>query len=122
MVFSDGQDNLSWLDAPQVRAQAARSNALVQVVGLSSAAGVRRSRLRRGAARIAELTGGRFWAADSPARLAAAFRAIVEAMNTRYVLRFDPGPDARPGAHRIEVRVKGVKGDVRARQGYWRAR
>jgi len=37
------------------------------------------------------------------------------------VLRYDPGPDAKAGQHRIEVRLKGVKGDVRARQGYWRA-
>ena len=122
VVFSDGQDNLSWLDAPQVRAQAARSNALVQVVGLSSAAAYADPTYVEELRRIAELTGGRFWAADSPARLTAAFRAIVEAMNTRYVLRFDPGADARPGTHRIEVRLKGAKGDVRARKGYWRAR
>lgn len=142
VVFSDGEDNLSWLDGPRVQAQAARSNALLQVVGFSSTAeadgppgfGVRAwpfwerapeigepayvEELRR----VAELTGGRLWPADSPARLAGAFRAIVEAMNTRYVLRYDPGPEARPGWHRIEVRLKGVKGDVRARQGYWRAR
>ena len=141
VVFSDGQDNLSWLDAEQVRAQAARSNALVQVVGLTAVAeavdpslGARALPLGARARpvvdpayvedlrRVAELTGGRFWAADSSARLTDAFRDIIEAMNTRYVLRFDPGPDARPGAHRLEVRLKGVKGDVRARQGYWRAR
>jgi hypothetical protein len=43
-------------------------------------------------------------------------------MNTRYVLRYDPGPGAKPGHHRIEVKLKGARGDVRARQGYWRAR
>jgi VWFA-related protein len=141
VVFSDGQDNLSWLDAAQVRAQAERSNALVQVVGLSAVAeavdpalGDRALPLGARARpvvdpayveelrRIAELTGGRFWAADSSARLTAAFRDIVEAMNTRYVLRYDPGPDAKPGHHRIDVRLKGAKGDVRARKGYWRAR
>ena len=70
----------------------------------------------------AEVTGGRFWRADSSARLGDAFWDMIEAMNTRYVLRYDPGPDAKPGHHRIEVRLKGVRGDVRARQGYWRAK
>jgi VWFA-related protein len=141
VVFSDGQDTLSWLDADRVRAQAARSNALVQVVGFLSPAeaadgppgfGVRARPFQEQAVeigepayvedlrRVAELTGGRFWPADSSTRLAAAFRAVVEAMNTRYVLRYDPGPDAKPGHHRIEVRLKGAKGEVRARQGYWR--
>lgn len=122
VVFSDGEDNLSWLDAPRVRAQAARSNALVQVVGLSPALETGEPAYVEDLRRVAELTGGRFWPADSSARLAGAFRAIVEAMNTRYVLRYDPGAEARPGWHRIELRLKGAKGDVRARQGYWRAR
>jgi hypothetical protein len=71
---------------------------------------------------VAEVTGGRYWRADSSARLGDAFRAIIEAMNTRYVLRYDPGPGAKPGHHRIEVKLMGARGDVRARQGYWRAR
>jgi VWFA-related protein len=121
VVFSDGEDNVSWLDAAQVRAQAARSNALVQIVGQAASSPYGEPAHVSDMREIAEATGGRFWAADSPARLAQAFRAIVEAMNARYVLRFDPGPEAKPGLHRIEVRLKGAKGDVRARQGYWRA-
>jgi VWFA-related protein len=123
IVFSDGADNMSWLDASRVEAQAARSNALVHVVGLSEPSPVGgEPAYVEDLRRVAELTGGRFWPAASPARLTGAFRGIVEAMNTRYVLRYDPGPAAKPGHHRIEVRVKGAKGDVRARQGYWRAR
>lgn len=122
VVFSDGEDNLSWLDAPRVRAQAARSNALVQVVGLSPPTADEEPAYVEELRRVAELTGGRFWPADSSARLGGAFRAIVEAMNTRYVLRYDPGAEARPGWHRVEVRLKGARGDVRARQGYWRAK
>lgn len=137
VVFSDGEDNKSWLDGAGVHAQARRANALVQVVGASTQGGPTRAPVfgfgTPGLApeatapvyvedlrRVAELTGGRFWNAESPDRLAEAFRAIVEAMNSRYVLRFDPGLDAKPGWHRIEVRVKGAKGDVRSRQGYWR--
>ena len=121
VVFSDGEDNMSWLDAGQVRAQAALSNALVQVVGVSSGWPMGEPAYVQDLREIAQLTGGRFWRADSSARLGEAFRGIIEAMNTRYVLRYDPGPDAKSGWHRIEVRVKGVKADVRARHGYWRA-
>ena len=121
VVFSDGEDNISFLDAGRLRAQAARSNALVQVVGLASKLPTGEPAHVADVRETAESTGGRFWIADSPAALAGAFRAIAAAMNTRYVLRFDPGPDAKPGLHRIELRLKGVKGDVRARHGYWRA-
>ena len=92
VVFSDGEDNMSWLDAPRVQAQAARSNALVQVVGLSSPRRPGEPAYVEDLREIAEETGGRFWRADSSARLGDAFRAIIEAMNTRYVLRYDPGP------------------------------
>ena len=122
VLFSDGDDNQSWLDAARVQAQAARSNALVQVVGLSTPAEFEEPGYVEDLKRVAEVTGGRFWRADSSARLGEAFRDIIEAMNTRYILRYDPGPAAKPGHHRIEVRLKGVKGDVRARQGYWRAK
>jgi VWFA-related protein len=141
VLFSDGDDNQSWLGAARVQAQAARSNALVQVVGLSPAALARDRQTRftfpgpglgeqvasdppyvEDLRRVAEVNGGRYWRADSSARLGDAFRAIIEAMNTRYVLRYDPGPGAKPGHHRIEVKLKGARGDVRARQGYWRAR
>jgi VWFA-related protein len=122
VVFSDGEDNMSWLDAKRVRAQAARSNALVQVIGLSTPPTVGEPAYVSDLREVAETTGGRFWRADSPAGLPGAFRGIIEAMNTRYLLRYDPGPDAKAGPHRITLRVKGVKGEVRARQGYWRAK
>ena len=122
VLFSDGNDNQSWLDAARVQAQAARSNALVQVVTLSTPAELEEPGYVENLRRIADVTGGRLWHADSSARLGNAFRGIIEAMNTRYVLRYDPGPDAKPGLHRIEVRLKGVRADVRARQGYWRVR
>jgi hypothetical protein len=69
----------------------------------------------------AEATGGRYWTADSPARLTEAFAAIVAAMNTRYVLRFEPTSRAAAGWHRLDLRLKGAKGEVRARRGYFRS-
>ena len=126
VLFTDGEDNTSWLDAQQIRAMVERSNALVHVVGWRARRDVRagsstpiesesESTLRD----IAEATGGHFWMADSPARLQMAFTAVADAMRQRYVLRYQAEGVKREGWHRIEVRLKTGKGDVHVRRGYW---
>jgi len=136
VIFTDGEDNLSWLDEGQVKAAAQRSNAVIHAVGLrpeepppqptpfprgslvpTSPPELQQVRALR---QTAEMTGGRFWTAESPDRLRQAFAAIVAAMNSRYVLRFEPAPGAAPGWHPIQLRLRGAKGDLRARAGYFR--
>jgi hypothetical protein len=68
---------------------------------------------------IAESTGGRYWEAESPARLKTAFAAITESMAQRYILSYEPQGVKRPGWHAIELRLRGRTGDVHARRGYW---
>lgn len=130
VVFTDGEDNMSWLEEAQVRAAAQQSNAVIHVVGLRSANAVGTAFLKhrqgnpepdhvRALRQTAEVTGGRFWTAESPDRLRTAFAAIVAAMNTRYVLRFEPSRSGI-GWHPIQLRLHGAKGDVRARGGYFR--
>ena len=133
-VFSDGEDNISWLDETRVKDALARSNALVHVVGfvpipLPSPPGskkkpastpavfeTRRVRTLRG---LAEATGGRFWGAESADDLRAAFAGIAASMRKRYLLRFEPVSDGKGGWRRLEVRLKGAAGEVQARPGYW---
>ena len=136
VIFTDGEDNLSWLDEGQVKAAAQRSNAVIHAVGLrpeepppqpepfprgslvlTSPPELEQVRALR---LTAEMTGGRFWTAESPDRLRQAFAAIVAAMNSRYVLRFEPAAGSAPGWHAIQLRLRGAKGDVRARAGYFR--
>jgi VWFA-related protein len=141
VVFTDGEDNLSWLDVEKVARVLQVSNVLVQVVGVgapgrgpdgdvvtaASLRGVTRTPgpepphvalLRR----LAESTGGRFWSADDPGGIAAAFEAMVAAMKTRYVLRFDPGHATRAGRHAIEVKLRGGRrGKVHCRKAYFAA-
>jgi len=141
VLFTDGVDNLSWLDWRQVQLVAERSNALVHVVSLqppvATVAGSQgplrfgnrilpaegsRSLEYEGSfslRQIAEVTGGRYWEAESLDRLKAAFAAIAEAMGKRYVLRYVPENVKRPGWHRIELKLRGKKGDVHTRTGYW---
>ncbi|HEY5907209.1 MAG TPA: VWA domain-containing protein [Vicinamibacteria bacterium] len=123
VAFSDGEDNLSVLEEKQVQEEARRSNAVVHVVGVAVPAGPQR-RLEpehvRALRQAAEVTGGRYWTSDSPHRLTESFAAIAAAMNTRYVLRFEPSDPGASGWHRLDLRLRTAKGEVRARQGYFR--
>ncbi len=137
VVFTDGEDNLSWLGAPAVARALEVSNVLLQVVGVGGTEGASDEIAPGGVLhgtrpssapepphvallrRMAESTGGRFWSAAKPAGIAAAFEAMVAAMKTRYVLRFDPGPGHRPGRHEIEVKLRGGRrGKVHCRGAY----
>ncbi len=124
VLFTDGEDAMSWLSAEQVAAVAEQSNAIVHVVALEA-----RQRVvgTRGVAdlevadvaalrALAEASGGRFWEAGSSAGLKATFLAIVKDAQSRSVLTFEPTA-AQPGWHRLEVKVRG-RGRVRSRRGY----
>jgi VWFA-related protein len=123
VLFTDGEDNASWLDEKQLRTMVERSNALVHVVGWRPRAdGPRppaRSASEAALREIAEASGGRFWGADSPARLREAFAAVADTMRHRYILRYEARGVKREGWHRIDVRLKAAKGDVQVRRGYW---
>ncbi len=140
VLFTDGEDNISWLDWRQMQQVAERSNALIHVVGLRRPEdegfgtpttdltgrmlpAVRTPSLEWlntwGLRQIAEATGGRYWEAESPARLKTAFAAITEAMVQRYILSYEPQGVKRLGWHEIELRLPGRKGEVHARRGYW---
>jgi VWFA-related protein len=129
LLFSDGEDNMSWLGEQELRAVAEGSNALLHAVSVREAApppwlaGTRgpypQSEHAGSLRSLAEATGGRLWEAESPDKIRTAFAAIAEAMNQRYVLRYEPRGVKRPGPHKIDLRLKGKDGDVHARRGYW---
>jgi hypothetical protein len=131
---------MSWRDWRQLRVVAERSNALIHVVGLkpSNDGGAPLPSVDLsgrmlpmtgsssmeflhtwGMRQIAESTGGRYWEAESPARLKSAFAAITETMAQRYILSYEPQGVKQPGWHEIELRLIGRTGDVHARRGYW---
>lgn len=139
VLFTDGEDNMSWLDWRQTQLVAERSNALIHVVGLRRSEeetyatptdltgrllpSVRTEAVEFlhtwGMRQIAESTGGRYWEAESPGRLKTAFAAIAENMSQRYILSYEPQGVKRPGWHAIELKLRGRTGDVHARRGYW---
>ncbi len=132
VLFTDGEDELSWLDAARLRRVLEESNVLVQAVGIvpeerpaqSPTGTMQRPRppeppFVRTLRLLAEVTGGRFWPAASPQKLAEAFLAILDAMKTRYVLRFEPEAARRPGLHQLEVKLTRRKGKVHCRKAYF---
>ena len=120
VLFTDGEDNTSWLGAADLKLVAERSNALVHVVGWRPSLAPEapllppvetESEQERTLREIAEAAGGRYWNTHSPDRLRQAFAAIADAMGHRYVLRYEPTRVGGEGWHRIDARLRGVKGD-----------
>lgn len=121
VLFSDGVDNLGWLDLARLRQVAERSNSIIHAVGLRPPPGFGSDAAEHARAlrELAELTGGRYWEAEDPARLRTAFTAVAEAMSTRYVLGYEPEGVPRDGWHNLDLRLRGRGGSVHARRGYW---
>jgi VWFA-related protein len=136
VLFSDGEDTTSWLEAEDIRAVAVRADSVVQAVGVTNptpgvfrgvggakytgrvarqTTGRRTGELQR----IAEATGGRFWEAEATEQLEATFLEILEEMRTRYLLTFQLTGVEKAGEHRLEVRLRGAKGKVRSRRSYY---
>lgn len=114
VLFTDGDDNTSILGEQELASVTERQNALLHVVALGG-----RADQMRIVRELAERSGGRLWRPDSPRKLGEAFAAIAASMSERYVLRYAPQGVRREGWHRLNVRLKGAKGTVQARRGYW---
>jgi VWFA-related protein len=120
IAFTDGGDNMSWLGETEILDYAKRTSAVfhgVAIVQRGLAETAERAELRV-LGRVAESTGGMLWTAPDAAGLLGTFGEILTAMRHRYLLRFDPD-QPRAGWHRLRVRLRGAKGKLSARPGYW---
>jgi VWFA-related protein len=127
LLFSDGQENASWLSGAQVIEAARRSDVVIYpvVVGLGvpnpsrPSASVQLSWSRRMLNALAEETGGRLFRAGPGSMMREAFVSVLTEFRSRYLIAYMPtGVRNDDGWHRLEVRVKGNRADVRARPGY----
>lgn len=110
LAFSDGVDTASWLPERHVLDAARRSE--VALYGVTSGAEARMLQ------DIAEATGGRIDRVASIRDLPQRFLQILTEFRERYVLSYTPRGVGKAGWHRLDVRVKGRRVDVRARPGY----
>jgi Ca-activated chloride channel homolog len=114
LVFSDGQDTSSWLTGTQAIEAARRSGILIHVVELS--ANPRGTPFAHG---LADAGGGRVWRATSGRALRELFGKVLEELRARYLLTYTPTGVAGEGWHDVKVTLKGARGDVTARPGYF---
>jgi VWFA-related protein len=119
VLFTDGEDNMSWLSPEQVQRVAQESNAIVHVVTIAEPTGYQEPSSRKPLRRIADATGGRLWMAGSSSDLEATFLRILSEMQSAYLLTYEPAGVKTEGWHRIEVKLKGGHGTVRTRRGYF---
>lgn len=113
IVFSDGVDTASWLTPESVVESARLFDVTVYAVT------VRENGTSEFLEDVAEATGGAVVEIESTADLSRTFLRILDEFRQRYVLSYAPRGVATDGWHTLEVRVKGRRGTVRARAGYF---
>jgi Ca-activated chloride channel family protein len=133
IVFTDGDDTSSWLSWQALLDRAQRTDAVVYGVTQKSWQTARPRSMplmvfAQGDGEpptdvleaLAEVTGGRVFAARDPDDLRSAFTGIVREFRSRYVLTYTPKNVEATGWHPIEVKLKDRKATIKARRGYTR--
>jgi Ca-activated chloride channel family protein len=111
VVFTDGQETVSWLKEQEVLDAAKRTDVVLYAVRIGAEG-------KHLLGRIASTTGGRLLEVGAADQLRQAFLEILAEFRTRYLLRFTPRGIQRPGWHRLDVRVKGRAAKILAQKGY----
>lgn len=119
LLFTDGGDSASWMDVTNIDDVVRRSNVVVHAVGLTPRFRDARGRLPRSLDLSIAAGGGRFWAAEDPSQLGDRFVTVLKELRARYLLGYTPATPPAPGWHDVRVSLKSVRGEVRARPGYF---
>ena len=119
LIFSDGQDSSSWLSTEQLIEAARRSATLTHVIELIGAPSGGLSTPSEVLGDLASAGGGRRWTAQSSRDLRDLFGKALNELRTRYLLTYSPSGVSRGGWHDVKVTLKGARGEVTARPGYF---
>lgn len=116
LVFSDGRDTSSWLTNNQILEATRRSGVVVHVVELVESAASYPSPFL---GELADAGGGRRWRALSAGDLRDLFGRVLNELRGRYLLTYSPAGVERDGWHDVKVSLRGARGEVTARPGYF---
>jgi len=126
VVLTDGNDNASHLQPPEVSAIASAIDVPVYVFGIVASidnpgADERTSTTLHSAlagplADLASWTGGHVFIASTPAQRSIAARQIIDELRHQYLLAFEAS--GNPGWHPLVIRARDKDLTVRARSGY----
>jgi VWFA-related protein len=112
IVFSDGLDTASWLAPERVLESARRADVVVY------AAASREAEESPFLEDVTKLTGGGLVKLQSSKDLSATFLRILDEFRNRYLLSYSPSGVPTSGWHKLDVRLKGRRGTLKARAGY----
>lgn len=123
VVYTDGEDSASRLRAADVRDRLRSGDVVLYVVGyMEHQRGSARMQQQAVLTQLARETGGDAFFPMSMKQVTLFYDRIRQEIGGRYVLGYvPPGPSARGGFRRVEVRVKGAaeaRIKSRARSGY----
>lgn len=117
ILFSDGGENASWLQADSVFDSLRHASVVVYTVAAPSELDPRGTALLT---RIADESGGTLLHAEADRKLSGVFVGILNEFRLRYLLTYTPsGVKPGDGWHRISVKLKDKPGRVTARPGYF---
>ena len=142
IVFSDGNDNLSWESAASLVEEAKKVAVVIHAIELRVGESPIGPGAPRGVVRTARTispallsqdfvngipvlqtltlqAGGRVWSAKSPRDLKPLFTQALEEMRARYLLTYSSNEPPKEGYHTLKVTLKNAHGDVTARPGYF---
>jgi len=112
IIFSDGVDTGSWMTSARVADAARRLSAVVYGVTVRGSGDAPFLR------DLTEVTAGGVLEMDSIGQIRSAFVRILEEFRSRYLVSFSPRGVQQGGWHRLDVRIKGRRVNVKARSGY----
>jgi Ca-activated chloride channel homolog len=112
IVFTDGEDTVSYLPASRAIDLAKRSEVVVYAVAITSAGQMKPLRS------MTEQSGGSLLVVEWDGDLRNTFVKILDEFRVRYLLSYTPKGSHRKGWHTIDVRAKGPGLRVHARPGY----
>jgi VWFA-related protein len=128
LLFTDGHDTTSWIAPTAIDEIVRRSGVVLHAVGLATTRrDITDDRWRgpddpgpsRSLLEAVDAGGGRVWSAESTSALRHLFTGALDELRARYLVVYARQGTTAPGWHDVDVRLKGVRGDVRARPGYY---
>jgi Ca-activated chloride channel homolog len=120
VIFTDGADTTSTLSDREVVDYARAVEATVYCIGFKGAGGGLMSSSPRGFLRkIANETGGQFFAPDKVGELIKVFNAISNELKNHYLLAYTPKRAADGTWRDIALKVNRPDSEVRVRKGYF---
>jgi Ca-activated chloride channel family protein len=126
LLFSDGQDNRSWLSPEQVLRVARETEVVIDAVAFRPPWVASRAPLPLNASEpdeellrnMTRATGGQLVLEKESQQLKKVFLRLLAEMRARYVLTYYPRGVTRAGWHALTVRLRSRPGRIVARPGY----